>query len=59
VGDHDPTREDFDEAASKLVGMPTPGLDSIDVSKPVLYLVSDAGRFVTGTTLVVNAGGLL
>lgn len=54
-----PTREDYEEAALQLNKMPTAGLDAIDISNAVLYLVTDAGRYVTGTTHVVDAGGEL
>jgi SDR family mycofactocin-dependent oxidoreductase len=36
--------------------MPVPYVDPIDISNAILYLVSDAGRYVTGTTLQVDAG---
>lgn len=36
--------------------MPVELLTSRDVSNAVLYLVSDEGRYVTGTTLSVDAG---
>ncbi|MDO3402778.1 mycofactocin-coupled SDR family oxidoreductase [Mycolicibacterium neoaurum] len=35
-----------------------PMVESIDITKAVLYLVEDSGRFITGTTLVVDAGFL-
>jgi (+)-trans-carveol dehydrogenase len=54
-----PTREDYDVAALTLNKMPTTGLDPIDISNAILYLVADSGRFVTGTTHVVDAGGQL
>ncbi|HEX2074047.1 MAG TPA: mycofactocin-coupled SDR family oxidoreductase [Geodermatophilus sp.] len=54
-----PTRADFEEAALSLNKMPVPALDAVDISNAVLYLVSDDGRYVTGTTHVVDAGGQL
>ena len=54
-----PTREDYEVAARTLNKLPTSGLDAVDISNAVLYLVSDDGRFVTGTTHVVDAGGSL
>lgn len=54
-----PTREDFEEAARTLNKLPVPALDPVDISNAVLYLVSDDGRYVTGTTHVVDAGGQL
>jgi SDR family mycofactocin-dependent oxidoreductase len=34
-------------------------VDPVDISNAILYLVSDAGRYVTGVTLPVDAGYLL
>jgi NAD(P)-dependent dehydrogenase (short-subunit alcohol dehydrogenase family) len=54
-----PTREDFRQAL--LGGMnilPTPWVDPRDISNAVLWLASEASRFVTGTTLPVDAGAL-
>jgi SDR family mycofactocin-dependent oxidoreductase len=36
--------------------LPTPLVEASDVSNAVLYLVSEAGRFITGTSLPVDAG---
>ncbi|MGY1593521.1 mycofactocin-coupled SDR family oxidoreductase [Geodermatophilus sp. SYSU D00708] len=55
----DPTRADFEEAALTLNALPVPALEAVDISNAVLYLVSDDGRYVTGTTHVVDAGGQL
>jgi SDR family mycofactocin-dependent oxidoreductase len=54
-----PTRPDFEEAALTLNALPVPALEAVDISNAVLYLVSDDGRYVTGTTHVVDAGGQL
>ena len=54
-----PTRADFEEAALTLNKMPVPAIEAVDISNAVLYLVSDDGRYVTGTTHVVDAGGQL
>lgn len=51
-----PTQEDFEEVARTLTGMPTSAIESVDISNAILYLVSDDGRYVTGTTHVVSAG---
>jgi (+)-trans-carveol dehydrogenase len=55
----EPTRADFEEAALTLNRLPVPALDPVDISNAILYLVSDDGRYVTGTTHVVDAGGSL
>ena len=50
------TMDEFLEGASKRplgrIGMPE------DIAKAALYLASEASSFVTGTTLVVDGGGL-
>ena len=54
-----PTRADFEEAALTLNALPVPAIEAVDISNAVLHLVSDEGRYVTGTTHVVDAGGQL
>jgi len=54
-----PARADFEEAALTLNKLPVPALEPSDISNAILYLVSDAGRYVTGITHVVDAGGQL
>jgi len=54
-----PTREDFEEAARTLNRLPIAAMEPVDISNAILYLVSDEGRYVTGTTHVVDAGGQL
>jgi SDR family mycofactocin-dependent oxidoreductase len=54
-----PTREDFEVAARTLNKLPVAELEPSDISNAILYLVSDAGRYVTGITHVVDAGGML
>jgi (+)-trans-carveol dehydrogenase len=54
-----PTREDFEVAALTLNKLPVAALEPSDISNAILYLVSDAGRYVTGITHVVDAGGQL
>lgn len=51
-----PTQEDFEAVARTMTGMPTSAIESVDISNAIVYLVSDDGRYVTGTTHVVSAG---
>jgi SDR family mycofactocin-dependent oxidoreductase len=51
-----PTQEDFEEVARSMTGLPTSAIDPVDMSNAIVYLVSDDGRYVTGTTHVVSAG---
>jgi (+)-trans-carveol dehydrogenase len=52
-----PTREDFEVAVQTLHALPIIALEPIDISNTVLHLVSDSGRYITGTMQVVDAGG--
>ena len=54
-----PTRSDFEEAARALNKLPVAALEPSHISNAILYLVSDAGRYVTGITHVVDAAGQL
>jgi (+)-trans-carveol dehydrogenase len=54
-----PTRADFEVAGRRLNKLPVAAIEPSDVSNAILYLVSDAGRYVTGITHVVDAGGQL
>ena len=54
-----PTREDALPAIGGMHKMPVTLIDPIDISEAVLYLASDAARYVTGLQLKVDAGALL
>lgn len=54
-----PGRQDWEVAARALNALPIAAVESVDLSNAILYLVSDDGRYVTGTTHVVGAGGNL
>jgi SDR family mycofactocin-dependent oxidoreductase len=54
-----PTREDFEEAGRTLNALPVAAVESQDVTEAIVYLVADSGRYVTGTTMVVDAGASL
>jgi NAD(P)-dependent dehydrogenase (short-subunit alcohol dehydrogenase family) len=56
--DH-PTRADFEETARTLNRMPVPYIEPADVTNTILYLVSDEGRYVTGSQQLLDAGGSL
>ncbi|MGW5382572.1 mycofactocin-coupled SDR family oxidoreductase [Nocardia sp. NPDC003963] len=55
----DPTRADFEEAARTLNRLPVAALEPGDITDTVLHLVSDSGKYITGTTQVIDAGGAL
>jgi len=53
-----PTLEDALESYGTIHLLDTPWVEPEDVSAALLYLVSDDGRFVTGTQFAVDAGML-
>jgi SDR family mycofactocin-dependent oxidoreductase len=54
-----PTRADIEPILETMHALPVAGVESIDISNAILYLVSDDGRYVTGTTHLVTAGAEL
>jgi SDR family mycofactocin-dependent oxidoreductase len=54
-----PTREDAELTFPALQAMPIPYVEPEDISEAVLFLASDAARYVTGQQLRVDAGGYL
>lgn len=55
----DPTREDFEVATRTLHELPIAALEPSDISDTVLHLVTDSGRYITGSMQVLDAGGQL
>jgi SDR family mycofactocin-dependent oxidoreductase len=54
-GVDDATMERFRTGITGVNSLPVPWVDPIDVSNAVVYLVSDQGRYVSGTQLRVDA----
>lgn len=54
-----PTREDAEATFPVINAMPTPWVESSDISHAVVYLASDESRYVTGMQLRIDAGGYL
>ena len=52
-----PTKEDATPAMATLQSMPVPWIEPEDISEMVLFLASDASRYVTGQFIAVDAGG--
>jgi NAD(P)-dependent dehydrogenase (short-subunit alcohol dehydrogenase family) len=48
------TQEIAERSAGNL--LPVPWIEARDVAQAVLYLAGESGRYVTGTTLVIDAG---
>jgi SDR family mycofactocin-dependent oxidoreductase len=55
----DPGQEDFESAARSHHALGVSSVEPEDVSAAVIYLASASGRYVTGTTLMLDAGGQL
>jgi SDR family mycofactocin-dependent oxidoreductase len=54
-----PGREDFESAARSHHALGVSSVEPEDVSAAVLYLASASGRYVTGSTFMLDAGGPL
>jgi NAD(P)-dependent dehydrogenase (short-subunit alcohol dehydrogenase family) len=54
-----PTREDAELAFPAMQAIPVPYIEPQDVSNAVLFLAGDDSRFITGTQLRIDAGGLV
>jgi NAD(P)-dependent dehydrogenase (short-subunit alcohol dehydrogenase family) len=54
-----PGHDDAQAAFGSMHKLPVNTLDPVDISEAVLYLASDAARYVTGQQLKVEAGALL
>ncbi|MEC4764695.1 mycofactocin-coupled SDR family oxidoreductase [Mycobacterium sherrisii] len=55
----EPTREDAEPIFPLVQAMPIPYVEPEDVSEAVLFLASDAARYITGQQLRVDGGGFL
>lgn len=55
----EPTREDAEPIFPIVQAMPVPYVEPEDISEAVLFLASDAARYITGQQLRVDAGGFL
>ncbi|WP_145011689.1 mycofactocin-coupled SDR family oxidoreductase [Mycobacterium marseillense] len=54
-----PAFEDFIEATKTFNALPVSILEPADVTNAILYLISDAGRYITGTQHLIDAGAAL
>jgi SDR family mycofactocin-dependent oxidoreductase len=55
----DPGREDAEPVFPLVQAMPIPYVEPEDISEAVLFLASDAARYVTGQQLRIDGGGFL
>ncbi len=54
-----PGRDDVRDGFAEMNLLPIPWVDPVDISNAVVWLCSDAARYVTGITLPVDAGNHL
>jgi NAD(P)-dependent dehydrogenase (short-subunit alcohol dehydrogenase family) len=54
-----PTREEAELSFPVIQAMPIPYVEPEDISEAVVFLASDASRYITGQQLRVDAGGFL
>ncbi len=54
-----PGREDVKEGFRTMNLLPIPWVEPVDISNAIVWLASDAARYVTGVTLPVDAGNAL
>jgi NAD(P)-dependent dehydrogenase (short-subunit alcohol dehydrogenase family) len=54
-----PGRDDVAGGFAEMNLLPIPWVDPVDVSNAIVWLASDAARYVTGITLPVDAGNHL
>ena len=50
------SRAEAQEAFKPLNALPIPWVEAVDISNAVLFLASDESRYVTGTTMAIDAG---
>lgn len=54
-----PGRDDVKAGFAEMNLLPIPWVDAVDISNAIVWLCSDAARYVTGVTLPVDAGNHL
>ena len=51
-----PGKEDIVDVSTQMNGLPIPWVEPVDIANAALFLASDEARYITGTTLTVDAG---
>jgi (+)-trans-carveol dehydrogenase len=59
TGKQGSTKEEFAEASRRVIALPIPWVEAVDISNALLFLASDEGRYITGVPLPVDGGNFL
>ena len=51
-----PTRASVEDSFTRTHILPVPWMEPVDVSRAILYLVGESGRYITASTLTIDAG---
>jgi SDR family mycofactocin-dependent oxidoreductase len=51
-----PTREAVEDSFAGTHILPVPWMEPVDVSRAIVYLVTESGRYITASTLTIDAG---
>jgi SDR family mycofactocin-dependent oxidoreductase len=54
-----PTRDSVRDAFARTHILPVPWMEPADVSRAILYLVGESGRYITASTLTIDAGFII
>lgn len=54
-----PTKQDAEASFLTLNALPIPWVEAVDITNAILFLVSDAARYITGVQLPVDAGSVV
>jgi NAD(P)-dependent dehydrogenase (short-subunit alcohol dehydrogenase family) len=52
----EPTRESVEDSFTRTHILPVPWMEPVDVSRAIWYLVGESGRYITASTLTIDAG---
>ncbi|WP_348787311.1 mycofactocin-coupled SDR family oxidoreductase [Leifsonia sp. NPDC080035] len=59
TGKEGSTKDEFADASRRVIALPIPWVEAVDISNALLWLASDEARYVTGVPLPVDGGNYL